>query len=364
VNVEISVSDTGIGITEEQRDRIFSEFEQAETTTSRKFGGTGLGLAISKRIVEMMGGHIWVDSVLGKGSTFTFTFLAQKGTRKHGELLLPNANWETVRILVVDDDEDILALFKNITDRMGVRCDTASSGEEALRLIKENDHYDIFYVDWRMPNMDGIQLSERIRELDSEQSVVIMISATEWSVIEDKARKAGVDLYLAKPLFPSSLTDSINECIGVERAVESAGGERAQAEAEEEDFTGKHILLAEDNDVNREIAMILLEPTGVRITTANNGLEVVELFKADPGCYDLIFMDIQMPEMDGLEATRVIRALDVPEANRIPIVAMTANVFREDIEKSLNAGMNDHIGKPIDFSEVLDRLRRLLGKRP
>ncbi|MDR2108684.1 MAG: response regulator [Coriobacteriales bacterium] len=363
VTVEVSVTDTGIGISEEQRERIFSEFEQAQTTTSRKLGGTGLGQALSKRIVGMMGGEIWVESVPGEGSTFTFSFIAQKVAAESDDSPQTNVSLEMIDVLAVDDDESILASFKGVTERMGVHCDIAVSSEEVLQLLKQHGRYDVVYVDWRMPGMDGIQLSEKIHAHDPAQFVVIMASAAEWSSIESQAHQVGVSRYLTKPLFPSSLVDSINECIGVEQSVGTARGELSAEEGAGDDFTGKHILLVEDNDVNREIATLLLEPTGADVTAAVNGVEAVEKFQSNPSYYDLIFMDIQMPEMDGLEATRAIRALDLPEAGKVPIIAMTANVFREDIEKSLAAGMNDHIGKPIDFSEVIDRLHKFLGRR-
>ncbi|MDR3307736.1 MAG: response regulator [Coriobacteriales bacterium] len=357
--VQIAVADSGIGVSDDQKERIFMEFEQAESGTTRKFGGTGLGLAISKRIIEMMGGTIWVESTLGKGSTFIFNIRAEKGLEHSQALLLPGINWTNVRLLVIDDDPAITEFFSEIMKRHGVDCDTAESADEALALIRQNGPYNIYFVDWKMPGMDGIALSHEIKSENNEHSVVIMISATEWNIIEADARKAGVDGYLPKPLFPSTIADCINNLIGVEQAVEGAIKELDPAINDEEvSYEGYHVILAEDMEVNREIAMALLEPTSLAIDCAENGLEALEMFAANPEKYDLIFMDMQMPLMDGLEATRKIRALDIPKAKTVPIVAMTANVFREDIEQCIEAGMNDHIGKPINMNEVLSKLDR------
>jgi CheY-like chemotaxis protein len=207
-----------------------------------------------------------------------------------------------------------------------------------------------------MPGMDGIELARRISERSDRKFVVTMISATEWAVIEAEARQSGVSKFIPKPIFPSALADCVNECLGVQNILPSD-----ESPGEIERFEGKCLLLAEDVEVNREIVMSLLEPTLIEIDCAENGLEAVRLFAEAPGKYDMIFMDVQMPEMDGYEATGRIRALDNPRAKEIPIVAMTANVFREDIEKCIAAGMNDHVGKPLDMDELLTVLHRYLA---
>ncbi len=346
--LEIEVTDTGIGVTKEQQSRLFASFEQAESSTTRKFGGTGLGLAISKRIIEMMGGTIWVESEPGRGSKFVFTVKLKRAMdANRGSQFKPGVNWSNIRILAVDDDKDVREFFAEIMRRLGAACDTAGSGEEAVALIEGKGAYDLYFVDWKMPGMDGVELSKLIKENKADKSVVIMISATEWSFIEESAKSAGVDKFLLKPLLPSLIEECINECIGATQlSDDGAGADEAS------NFAGRHILLAEDVDINREIVIACLEPTELEIDCAENGVEAVNMFKAAPEKYDMIFMDMQMPEMDGLEATRQIRGLDLPRAKEIPIVAMTANVFREDIEKCLNAGMNDHVGKPLDFDEV------------
>jgi signal transduction histidine kinase/CheY-like chemotaxis protein len=358
--IQIVVTDTGIGISKEQQSYLFNSFQQAENSTSRKFGGTGLGLAISKRIVEMMGGKIWIESELGKGSTFAFTVQAGRGPEEKRSMLNPGVNWSNIRVLMVDDDPAIREYFMETAQRFNISCDIAASGAEALALIKEHDAYAIYFIDWKMPGMNGIELTSKIKEQHPQNSVVIMISATEWTMIESDAKSAGVDKFLAKPLFPSDIADVINECLGMN----SLSEEEAQPEAAGI-FKGYNLLLAEDVEINREIVLSLLEPTLLAVDCAENGAEAVRMFREAPEKYNMIFMDVQMPEMDGYEATRQIRALEASwKKNKpgIPIIAMTANVFREDVEKCLKSGMNDHVGKPLDFEEVLSGLRKYLKK--
>jgi signal transduction histidine kinase/CheY-like chemotaxis protein len=357
--LQFSVSDTGIGISPEQQEKIFNSFEQAESSTTRKYGGTGLGLAISKSIVEMMGGDIWVQSEPGKGSVFTFTIQLPRGTEQKHTLLSDEINLDNIRIMTVDDDPDILTYFLEIAQNFGIMCDVAISGEKALQLVDQKGGYHIYFIDWKMPGMDGIKLAHEIKSRVTEQSIVIMISAVEWSAVADEAKAAGVDKFLSKPLFPSTIAEVINECLGVDKRQT----ERSQAADIAGIFSGRRILLVEDVEINREIVQTLLEPTKLEIDCAGNGAEAVRMFVENPYKYDMIFMDIQMPEMDGYEATKRIRALDIPAAKTIPIVAMTANVFREDIDKCLEAGMNSHVGKPIDFEEVLGKLLSYWGTR-
>ena len=356
--IKIEVTDTGIGINEEQQSRLFESFQQAETSTSRKFGGTGLGLAISKKIVEVMGGEIWVESELGRGSTFVFTIQVKRGSEGNKRIMEQEINWNNVCVLTVDDDPDILEYFKEIVQSVGAACDTALNGEDALRLIKRNGEYDVYFVDWKMPGMNGIELARRIKANTSEkkQPVIIMISGMDLNIIKDEAEKAGVDKFLQKPLFPSSIIDCISKYVGMPQQIESTVANETR-----DNFEGYNILMAEDVEINREIVLALLEPTGITINCAEDGEEAVRLFKENFEKYDMIFMDVQMPVMDGYEATRAIRAMkDIPKAQQIPIVAMTANVFREDIEKCLDAGMNDHVGKPLDIEDVLSKLHILL----
>jgi signal transduction histidine kinase/DNA-binding response OmpR family regulator len=356
--LQFSVSDTGIGISSENQAKLFRSFEQAESSTTRKYGGTGLGLAISKSIVEMMGGIIWVQSEPGKGSTFIFTVQVERGSETKQKRLL-DVNLKNVRILAVDDDNDILTYFRDIALGFGVMCDTAASGKEAIELMEKNGGYHIYFIDWKMPNMDGIELAREIKARSPENSIVIMISAIEWSEIANEAKTAGVDKFLSKPLFPSAIAEVINECLGVE----NNKVEKSQIPDITGIFEGQCVLLADDVEINREIVQTLLEPTQLKICCAENGTQAVKMFKAAPFKYDLILMDIQMPEMDGYDATKRIRAMDIPQAKSIPIIAMTANVFREDVERCLKTGMNGHIGKPIDFKEILNCLTSYLEVR-
>jgi signal transduction histidine kinase/CheY-like chemotaxis protein len=366
--IRIEVTDTGIGISREQRERLFNSFEQADSDTSRRFGGTGLGLAISKRIVDMMGGTISVESEPGKGSSFSF--VVGLGEAEGDGAAWKGVNWGNVRVLCVDDDFYIRDYFNELSPRLGFSCDTVSSGEEAVAAIEKNGCYDIYFIDWKMTGMDGIETARRIKELARENSevrsrpVVIMISAGEMDGIEREARGAGVDKFLPKPLFPSAITDCISRCLGAENIIAAADTGVPAADV----FEGRRILLAEDVEINREIVQTLLAPAAIRVDCAENGVEAVKLFTASPDAYDMIFMDVQMPEMDGYEATRRIRAFEEERRRKtagdpaapIPIIAMTANVFREDVEKCLAAGMNDHVGKPLDFNEVLSKLRGYL----
>jgi CheY-like chemotaxis protein len=365
------VIDSGIGISPAQQKHLFQPFHQAEASTTRKYGGTGLGLAISKRIVELMGGEIWIDSELGKGATFAFTVQLKRGDKKERSLLERGINWgasktQNVRILAVDDDRDTLDFIEKITSEGGACCDTALSAKEALELIRQGRNYDIYIIDWNMPEIDGMKLAGMIRAIsreteaaqettETEEAHIIMLSAATWNLMDYETKNVHVSKFINKPLFSFTIVDAINDCLGM------GEHEETLSEKPADQFPGKHILLAEDVEINCEIVIAILEPTLVKITCAQNGKEAVRVFSEAPDQYDMIFMDLQMPEMDGYEATRQIRSLDFPKAKNIPIVAMTANVFKEDIEKCINAGMNGHVGKPVDFDEVMEKLRVFLS---
>jgi signal transduction histidine kinase/CheY-like chemotaxis protein/PAS domain-containing protein len=362
--IKIVVIDTGIGISKDQQERLFASFQQADNSISRKFGGTGLGLAISKRIVEMMNGQVWIESELGKGSTFGFTIQAK---RMPENALLDSAprHIVKVRMLAVDDEPEVREFFEEIAARSGIICDTAENGEEAVKFLEQNGAYDIYFIDWRLPGMNGLEFSNRVFSVESnnhnEKPIVILISGMDENAIEKEIKKSGVTRFLAKPLFPSTVIDCINECLGVEQAP-ILDDSALDVYDELNNFAERHILIVDDIEINREILISLLEPTMLEISSAENGVEAVRKYTESPERYDLIFMDVQMPEMDGYEATRRIRASGIPGAETIPIIAITANVFKEDIDRCLDAGMNDHVGKPLDLEDVLDKLRKFLKK--
>jgi CheY-like chemotaxis protein len=313
-----------------------------------------------------MNGTIWVESEPDRGSSFIFTIQVTEIRGEKKPLLPPGVNWNNVRVLAVDDDSEIRRFFSSLAEQLKIQCDTASDGSSAIELIKKNGPYDMYFVDWKMPGMNGIELSRWITGDEGPSAgddpsaaachpVVIMISVVERSQLEKEAHGAGISKFLSKPLFPSSITDCISECLGIERQ-----SKNAEPEAIADNFAGRRILLAEDVDINREIVLTILEPTSLEIDCAENGAQALAMFSEDPEKYEMIFMDIQMPEMDGYEATRRIRALDIPKAKNIPIIAMTANDVREDIDNALSAGMDDHVGKPLDFEQVLEKLRKYL----
>jgi signal transduction histidine kinase/CheY-like chemotaxis protein/NAD-dependent dihydropyrimidine dehydrogenase PreA subunit len=356
--LRFSVADTGIGMTEEQKARIFSPFQQADRDITRRFGGTGLGLAISKNIVEKMNGCIWVSSEAGKGSSFIFEVELER-TRTQGQKdpaagirqLLP----KDLRILVVEDDPDLLDQLARGLEAFGVAPDSAQSGAEAERLAVEHS-YDAVFVEACLSS--GTDPSETGRELKTAETlsllldpekIIIISSFLEWNRIEEKAAALGIKRRLGKPVFLSTLFEAISP------AVETAKSGDKHDEIRP-DFSGVCLLLAEDIDINREIFLAILEDTGISVETAENGRVALNMFKENPGKYDIIIMDVQMPEMDGIEATRAIRAIATEEAKKIPIVAMTANVFREDIERCLVAGMNDHLKKPVEEKALLEKI--------
>ena len=363
IRLNFTVSDTGIGITPDQQSKLFNSFEQADGSISRKFGGTGLGLAISKRIVELMGGEISIESTPGFGTNVSFDVVVKKGAPKQQVAISCKINRENLRLLLVDDSPATREYFQHLMTRLNIRHSVAASGESALEKIKtaeENGRpYNFFFVDWSMPGMDGIEFATILKSRMATDAIVIMISAAQWSDIEMEATAAGVDGFIPKPLFPSALVDCINTRLG---AVNDAN-RLAGADEKIMDFANFNLLLVEDIDVNREIVIALLEDTNINIDIAENGAEAVEKFRAHEDKYDLIFMDVHMPVMDGYEATRMIRAGDSVAAKQIPIIAMTANAFREDVDRCKNAGMNDHVSKPIDRTVVLEKMYSWLHPR-
>jgi CheY-like chemotaxis protein len=363
--VQIEIIDSGIGISAENQARLFHSFHQINSKTSRKFGGASAGLAISRHLVELMGGRIWVDSQLGMGATFGFTFMAKQGDDVENRLLSNNSYWANKRALVVDNAPNILVYFRIEAARLSISCDVTLSGEAAIEQIEKNGLYDIYFIDWKMQGINGIETAGKIKGLSAgkpKPSIVIMTSDAEWKLIEADAKAAGVEYHLQKPLFRSDIIDCLNSFFGPKKDIEEI-----QAQKIKDNFEGFRILLVEDLEINREIVLAYLEPTGLAIDCAVNGKDAVKMFTSAEKHYDMIFMDLQMPEMDGYEAAIKIRQLEkgryggsVETAKQIPIIAMTASVSRNDIDKCLDAGMNDHIGLPLDIEEVLKKLRSCL----
>ena len=349
--LSVEVSDTGIGIPPEQQAKIFHAFEYEGNEPARQFGGVGLGLAISKHIAEMMGGEISLLSEPGKGSRFKFKFKAQRSTDGSALLLDPSVTWENVRILAIDSSDEILMYFKDTLERYGSSCDVAPNCETVMAQIEESGGYDIYFVDWKLPDMNGIELSKQIRlRTPNKKSAIVMISSTEWSLTNDPAEATGIDKFLLKPFIASDIMDCIHSCLGTNEYNTPQEQENVNIEG----LKDCRILLAEDVAINREILLARMKRTGAKIDCAENGAEALRILSENPEAYEMIFMDVQMPIMDGLEATRMIRQ----SGKQIPIIAMTAHVSKEDIEQCFAAGMNDHIGKPLNLGNVMEKARK------
>ncbi len=354
--IEFSVQDTGIGMSEEYRTRMFQPFEQESASTAKNYGGTGLGLSISNNLVRMMGGTIDVKSELGKGTCFTVLLAFDKAKSDQVTNEMPE-DFSHVRALVVDDDQDTCAYMEKLLERMGVRCDTVTSGKKALRRVtSRNDAgrpYDICIIDWNMKEMDGMETAREVKKICGHEIPIIIATAYDYTELMDEAKEIGVDKIVSKPLFQSTLFDLLVSTYGKYRPVQNAAKPKI-------DLSGTKILLAEDNEMNMEIALDILSKAGLVMTPVVNGKEALDTFEAsEPGTYDAILMDIQMPVMDGYTATRKIRECHHPEAKSIPIIAMTANAFSEDVTAALAAGMNDHVAKPISYDRLFNVLNRL-----
>ena len=356
------INDTGTGMSEDFLPHIFEPFSQESTGTTALFGGTGLGLAISKNIVDLMDGQITVRSIKGLGSEFTVDVklgITEEEKLRHNRKTMP-PQFSNLRTLVVDDDVAVCESAVATLKEMGVKAQWVESGREAVEkvkaLLKAGGHYDIILIDWKMPDMDGIETARRIRGVMGPNVTIIIMTAYDWIAIEHEAKAAGVNLLMSKPMFKSSLISAFSRVLGEQ-------GEKAQqGSTVDYDFAGRRILLAEDNAINTEVAVMLLKKKGFVVDTVENGLRALELYsKSEPGYYDAILMDIRMPLMDGLVAANNIRHLSNDDAKTIPIVAMTANAFDDDIEKSRAAGMNAHLSKPIEPERLFQTLYNLIA---
>ena len=357
--IRFVASDTGKGIPERDQERIFEPFEQGDTSTTSVFGGTGLGLAITKNLVDLMGGTIRLRSIEGVGSEFTIE-IPLTIDRKVVGAPKQTYHFEKMSTLVVDDDLVVCEQSQFILKEIGMTGEWVTSGAEAVEKVRtitaKKGRYDFILIDWKMPDMDGIETTRQIRKIVGPDVTIIIISSYDWQSIELEARAAGANLLVSKPLFKSTLVSAFQKA--------QSHVEEKRAEKVEYDFTGKRVLLAEDNAMNAEIAECLLENEGFSVELAHDGLEALEMFtQGEPGYYDAILMDVRMPHMDGLQATSTIRRWKKADAKTIPIVAMTANAFDEDVEKSKAAGMNAHLAKPIEPEVMFRTLYRLIEDR-
>ena len=356
VRLTYIVADTGMGMSPEFMETMYQPFSRQTDSRVNSVQGTGLGLAITKQMVDLMNGTIDCESEQGVGTTFTVILDLPVADRQREDMMLP-----ALDVLIVDDDEILLETAIDTLESLGASVEHSTSGLEALEMIgKRHDagkDYDIVILDWKMPDISGVDTIRKIRTETGSDTPVLLVSAYDWSDIEDAAKDAGANGFVSKPLFRSKLYDKINEILGTE-------AKSVEPENDYSDLQGINILIAEDNDINWEIISTMLGMFGITSERAENGRICVEkLAQAEKGSYDLIFMDIQMPEMNGLDATRKIRTLDDPWASSIPIIAMTADAFSENVTECLNAGMNGHIAKPIDIKLVIKEIRRIKEER-
>ena len=350
------VADTGIGMTPEFMANMYQPFSRQTDSRVNTIQGTGLGLAITKQMVDLMGGTIDCQSEQGKGTTFTVVLDLPVADRQRADMML-----EPMDVLIVDDDEILLDTAVDTLQSLGVTADRAGSGQETLEKVRQRRRngkdYDVIILDWRMPDMDGIETIRRIRTEVQAETPILLASAYDPSDIEEIAKEAGANGFVSKPLFRSKLYDKISALLGTEAT-------SVEPENDYSDLQGMNILIAEDNDINWEIISAMLDMFGITAERAENGRICVEKMRqAEEGSYALVFMDIQMPEMNGLDATRTIRKLADPWASSIPIIAMTADAFSENVTECLNAGMNGHIAKPIDMKLVIQEIRRIKEER-
>ena len=350
--LQFTISDTGIGMSEDFLPHIYDAFAQEDATYTNKYGSSGLGLAITKNIVEMMNGSIDVESVKGEGTTFKVIVTLKDADHKEFSDDNLKAIPENMSVLIIDDDPVACEHGKLVLDKIGISAEYALSGEEGIEKVAlrhgRRTPYNLILVDWKMPELDGIETTRRIRELVGRESAIIILTAYKWDDILDEAVSAGVDSFLSKPLFASSILDEFESAFKRRGPVENTKGK---------DLTGKRVLLAEDMEVNAEIIKMILETRGVDTDLATNGKIAVDMFTAsEPGYYSAILMDMRMPEMDGLTATKHIRTLDREDAKKIPVIALTANAFDEDVQRSLQSGLNAHLTKPIDPDLLFETL--------
>ena len=355
---EFRVKDTGIGISPDFQKHIFEAFTRERTSTVSGIQGTGLGMAITKSIVDIMGGTIRVSSEVGKGSEFivTLRFRINGNPARSDEI----PELRGMRALVADDDANTCMSIASMLGVIGMRAEWTTAGKEAVLraqfALNQGDEFHAYIIDWLMPDMNGIEVVRRIRRIIGDGKPIIILTAYDWTGIEDEAREAGVTAFCSKPIFMSELRDVLTKPFVQSR-------DTSEAQLPGNCFAGRRLLLAEDNELNQEIATEILRGMGFAVDVVDDGEKAVEAMRqAAVGYYDLILMDIQMPHMNGYEAARRIRALEQPETANVPIIAMTANAFADDRQEAFGAGMNGHVAKPIEIPKLVEALRSVLNE--
>lgn len=356
--LQFKVSDTGIGMSKEFIPKIFDTFAQEDGSTTSKYGSSGLGLAITKNIVEMMNGNIQVESEKGKGSVFTVTVTLMDSEHRSLDDSSYEIHPDEMSVLIVDDDPVACEHARLVLEEIGIASEIASSGAQAVEMAAlrhtRREPYNLILVDWKMPEMDGVETTRRIRDIIGNESAIIILTAYRWDDVLEDAVNAGVDSFIAKPLFAANVIEEFRSAL-------TRKGISVDQTEHKADLTGKRILLAEDVQINAEIIMMILMTRQMEVDHAENGKIAVDKFTEHPaGYYDAILMDMRMPEMDGLTATRTIRAMDREDAGEIPIIALTANAFDEDVQRSMQAGLNAHLSKPVQPEVLYETLESLI----
>jgi CheY-like chemotaxis protein len=355
--LQFTIKDNGIGMSEEFLPHIFDTFAQEDSSTTNKYGSSGLGMAITKNIVELMNGNIRVESKKGEGSTFVVTVTLMNSDRKGNE-----GNEEIrpqdMSVLIVDDDPIACEHAQLVLEKAGISSEIAASGAQAIEMVRlrhaRRDPYNLILVDWQMPEMDGVEATRQIRSIVGNDTAIIILTAYRWDDILEEALEAGVDSFLAKPLFAATVIEEFKEAFKKKNVDITVLKNKAE-------LKGRRVLLAEDVEINAEIMVMILTSKEIESELAVNGKIAVDMFaEHEPGYYDAVLMDMRMPELDGLEATRTIRAMDREDAKKIPIIALTANAFDEDVQRSLQAGLNAHLSKPVQPEALFETLESLI----
>jgi len=355
--IRFTVKDNGMGMSEEYQKVIFDPFTREENEATHQIQGTGLGMAITKSLVDLMGGSIQVESRLGKGSTFTVELELRIQDREDDPAFWKEYN--VTRMIVADDEEEVCRNIADIMARTGVVTDWSTDGETAVKMMRESREagrpYNLILLDWKMPGLDGLETVRLIRKNYPDKIPILLLTAYDWGDIEQEAREIGVNHFMPKPFFISSFKEAIRRVMGNLKRAESAKGGVLE---------DKHILVVDDIEVNRIILVKILQTMGAVCDTAGNGQEAVDAFETSPpGTYDVILMDVQMPVMDGYAATRAIRASSHPTAETVPIIAMTANAFVDDIRDAIASGMDAHIAKPVQVDKLKATIQEVLESR-